>query len=173
MSILLKIIWNTEKILRTKILQCICNREIRKMNDYTEMSKNIACENQEIHLTKVCLWRVCNNIKNYIINYFVILKERNRHSAGMVQVNNAHTVVWITIEEFSDEDILISVGVTGKLVSPLICREILSWLSGLSPGRRGKHLMFTVLVTKQVCSLTSGMACACSVMSSCLRSHGL
>ena len=49
-------------------------------------------------------------------------------------------MVWITSEEFAEEDILISVGVTSKLVSPLICREILSLLFGLSPGRRGNIL---------------------------------
>ena len=29
-----------------------------------------------IQLTKVCLWRVCNNIKHYIINYFIILNRK-------------------------------------------------------------------------------------------------
>ena len=126
-----------KRFLRTKILQCICNR---KINDCTEMSKNIACENQEIQLTKVCLWRVCNNIKHYIINYFIYLEKETGAVQEWVHVNNAHTMVWITSEEFAEEDILISVGVTSKLVLPLICREILSLLFGLSPGRRGNIL---------------------------------
>lgn len=94
-------------------------------------------------------------MKNYVMIYFIMVKRKKQgwcrvgpgkycwHHGSRSQPRTPQMrISWSHIM------------VTSRSASPPLQRKILSLSSGMFPGRRGNHLIFTMLVSKQICSLT-------------------